>query len=142
MRTKLVLITLALVLIAGWWAFLQPWGLDGQGDVAAGDPLATVIVPASFTEREKIGLTAFNAKCADCHGVNGAGRAGIAPPLVHKIYEPSHHGDQSFELAVRNGVRAHHWPFGNMPPVEGLTGADIGAIVAYVRVMQRENGIN
>ena len=142
MRTKLVLITITLVLIGAWWAFLRPPGNQGQVDVAAGEALAMVIVPASLTEREQLGLAAFTAKCADCHGVNGAGRAGIAPPLVHKIYEPSHHGDMAFELAARNGVRAHHWPFGNMPPVEGLTGADIGAIVDYVRVVQRENGIN
>lgn len=142
MRTQLALISIALVLTGGWWGYLRPPGNQGQADVAAGDPLAAVIVPATFTAREQMGLTAFTAKCADCHGVNGAGRAGIAPPLVHKIYEPSHHGDIAFELAVRNGVRAHHWPFGNMPPVEGLTGADIGAIVAYVRVIQRENGIN
>ncbi len=142
MRTKLVLVTITLALIGGWSAFLRPSADQSQDDVAVGEPLATVIIPASFTDIEQFGLTAFTAKCADCHGVNGAGRAGIAPPLVHKIYEPSHHGDMAFELAARNGVRAHHWPFGNMPPVEGLTGADIGVIVAYVRAMQRENGIN
>ena len=129
MRSKLALIMIALVLVGGWWGFLRAPGNQGQVDVAAGEPLATVIVPASLTAREQMGLTAFTAKCADCHGVNGAGRAGIAPPLVHKVYEPSHHGDMAFELAVRNGVRAHHWPFGNMPPVEDLTTADIGAIV-------------
>jgi mono/diheme cytochrome c family protein len=142
MRAKLALITITLVLIGGWWAFMRPPADQGQLNVAAGEPLAAVIEPASFTDIEQLGLTAFTAKCADCHGVNGAGRAGIAPPLVHKIYEPSHHSDMAFELAARNGVRAHHWPFGNMPPVEGLTSADIGAIVAYVRAMQRENGIN
>lgn len=142
MRTTLVLIAIALVLIGGWWGFLRPPGTQGKGDVATGDPLAAVTVPESLTAHEQMGLTAFTAKCSDCHGVNGAGRAGIGPPLVHRIYEPGHHGDIAFELAVRNGVRAHHWTFGNMPPVEGLTGADIGAIVAYVRAMQRENGIN
>ena len=142
MRTKLVLITTTLALIGGWWSFLRPPADQGQANVVIGEPLATVIAPASLTELEQFGVTAFTAKCADGHGVNGAGRAGIAPPLVHKIYEPSHHGDMAFDLAARNGVRAHHWLFGNMPPVEGLTGADIGAMVAYVRAMQRENGIN
>lgn len=142
MRTKLLWITITLVLVTGAWAFLRPATNHGQADIATGDPLAAVIVPVSFSEQEQMGQTAFTAKCADCHGANGAGRAGIAPPLVHKIYEPGHHGDMAFELAARNGVRAHHWPFGNMPPVEGLTGADIAAIVAYVRVVQRENGIN
>jgi len=73
--------------------------------------------------------------------VNAAGQEGIAPPLVHKIYEPSHHADGSFFLAVRQGVRAHHWPFGNMPPIEDLTERDVGRIVAYVRTLQRANGI-
>ena len=65
----------------------------------------------------------------------------MAPPLVHKIYEPSHHGDEAFYRAVSNGVRSHHWDFGNMPPIEGLTRADVGTIVAYVRALQSENGI-
>jgi hypothetical protein len=48
----------------------------------------------------------------------------------------------SFQLAVQNGVRAHHWKYGNMPPVEGLTKGDVRGIIAYVRELQRENGIN
>jgi len=67
---------------------------------------------------------------------------GVAPPLVHKIYEPNHHGDMAFLMAARNGVRAHHWKFGNMPPVEGITDAEVITIVAYVRALQRANGIN
>lgn len=88
-----------------------------------------------------MGRMAFDAICAACHGQNAAGRAGYGPPLVHRIYEPSHHADASFFLAVQNGVRAHHWPFGNMPPQDGLTRADVTAIIAYVRELQRANGI-
>lgn len=102
MQTKVILIAISLVLIGGWWAFLRPPADHDQVDAATGDPLATVVAPASLTAREQIGLTAFNTKCAECHGANEAGRAGIAPPLVHKIYEPSHHGDMAFELAVRH----------------------------------------
>ena len=72
-----------------------------------------------------------------------AGQEGIAPPLVHRIYEPSHHGDMAFVLAARNGVRAHHWPFGDMPPVgQPLTDGELAAIIAYVRELQRANGIS
>ena len=39
------------------------------------------------------------------------------------------------------GVRAHHWKFGNMPAIENLTRSDVTAIVAYVRELQRANGI-
>jgi len=81
-------------------------------------------------------------KCAACHGANAAGQDGVAPPLVHVIYEPSHHGDEAFQRAAELGVRGHHWPFGNMPPVEGVTRADVTMITAYIRELQRANGIN
>ncbi|MFZ8875205.1 MAG: cytochrome c, partial [Paracoccaceae bacterium] len=61
--------------------------------------------------------------------------------LVHKIYEPSHHGDQSFQMAVAMGVRSHHWKFGNMPAIEGLSREDVFQITQYVRELQRANGI-
>ena len=104
--------------------------------------LVDVVVPAAFTEQQMMGEIAFDAHCAACHGVNAAGRDGVAPPLVHKIYEPSHHGDEAFQRAVALGVQAHHWPFGNMAAVEGLSRADVGTIVSYVRALQVVNGIN
>jgi mono/diheme cytochrome c family protein len=93
--------------------------------------------------RSKVGEEAFNKNCAVCHGKNGAGSViGTGPPLVHKIYEPSHHGDASFYMAVARGVRAHHWSFGNMPPIKGVTKAEVGDIIKYIRALQREAGIN
>ena len=87
------------------------------------------------------GKALFDAKCAMCHGVGGRGTQ-MGPPLVHKIYEPSHHGDMSFQMAVQRGVRQHHWPFGDMPPVPGLSTEDVSHIIAYVRQEQRRGGIN
>ncbi len=126
------------------------WGLsgsnDGPQDSASaennGEALVEIVLPDRFSEQAKLGERAFDAVCADCHGTNAVGRDGVAPPLIHKIYEPSHHGDGSFLLAVQNGVRAHHWKFGNMPPVEGVTQGDVKNIIAYVREIQRANGIN
>ena len=66
---------------------------------------------------------------------------GVAPPLIHKTYEPSHHGDESFQRAISVGVRANHWKFGNMPATEGLTRGDVKAIIAYVRELQEANEI-
>lgn len=107
-----------------------------------GVELAQVNVPGEMSDFALIGQKGFDANCASCHGQNAAGQNEIAPPLVHKIYEPSHHGDESFQRAVAMGVRAHHWKFGNMPAIEGLTRADVKAITAYVRELQRHNGIN
>lgn len=108
---------------------------------AKGDPMVEVALPAALSSDAEIGKRAFEAKCASCHGANAAGQNDVAPPLVHKIYEPNHHGDMSFVLAAKNGVRAHHWPFGNMPPVQGLTDADVKYIARYIRELQKANGI-
>lgn len=86
------------------------------------------------------GKVVFDRNCVACHGANAAGGQG-GPPLVHKIYEPGHHADISFVLAVKNGVRQHHWSFGSMPPIPGVSEAEVEQIIAYVRTLQRANGI-
>ena len=63
------------------------------------------------------------------------------PPLVHIIYEPSHHADAAFILAAERGVRAHHWSFGDMPPRPGVSRMEVMEIVRYVRWLQRESGV-
>lgn len=93
-------------------------------------------VPTEF----QVGETKFNANCAACHGNQAAG-TDHGPPLVHKIYEPNHHGDPAFQRAAANGVKAHHWEFGNMPKIEGVTSEDVDQIVKYVRWLQRQAGI-
>lgn len=107
-----------------------------------GDQIVSVRLPAQLSSNAEVGKKIYEAKCVDCHGANAAGQNGVAPPLVHKIYEPSHHSDASFIMAAERGVRAHHWKFGDMPPVPGLTQADVKMVTTYVRELQRENGIN
>ncbi|MDV7270247.1 cytochrome c [Thioclava sp. A2] len=108
---------------------------------AKGDPIVAVAQPKAFSAQAQAGKQAFDAVCAACHGESGTGRMGMGPPLIHKIYEPSHHGDMAFERAVKMGVQSHHWPFGNMPPQNGLTGGDVKNITRYVREIQSANGI-
>ena len=93
-------------------------------------------VPAEF----QAGETTFNANCSACHGKQATG-TDHGPPLVHKVYEPNHHGDQAFQYAAANGVKAHHWEFGNMPKIDAVTPADVDQIVKYVRWLQRQAGI-
>lgn len=112
---------------------------DGEPRIAE-RPLVEVTVPP-LAPIQKQGRTAFEENCAACHGENAAGRDGSGPPLIHRIYEPNHHGDQAFFLAAKNGVRQHHWRFGNMPPVDGIEDKEIEHIVAYVRRLQKANGI-
>ena len=86
------------------------------------------------------GAALFAASCALCHGERGVGTQ-TGPPLVHQIYEPGHHSDDSFRNAMKNGVVSHHWNFGNMPARPELSDGDIEDIIAYVRAIQREAGI-
>jgi mono/diheme cytochrome c family protein len=81
------------------------------------------------------GSALFAARCAKCHGLHAVG-TDSGPPLLHEVYRASHHGDAAFALAVLNGVRAHHWRFGDMPPQPGLTGQDVRDVTAYVRWLQ------
>ena len=86
------------------------------------------------------GKTLYEKNCASCHGItlNGSDKG---PPLLHRIYEPSHHADIAFQLAVKNGVRAHHWQFGDMAPVPQVTPDEVAHITAHVRIAQRKVGI-
>lgn len=126
---------------AGVAYYVTQTGQSDPGAPAQGDAMVAVSLPEELSQRAQMGEKAFDAVCAACHGQNAAGKMGNGPPLIHKIYEPSHHGDMAFHMAVQNGVRAHHWRFGNMPAQEGLTRADVEAIIAYVRAVQKVNGI-
>ena len=107
-----------------------------------GAVLANVRLPAALSAQAATGKTYYNAVCASCHGANAAGQDRVAPPLIHRLYVSSHHGDAAFVTAVRNGARQHHWPFGNMPPLERrLTDSELNAIIIYIRELQRETGI-
>ncbi|NOX74602.1 MAG: cytochrome c [Alphaproteobacteria bacterium] len=144
-KSTFALIAVA-VLAVGGYAYLNTStpGMTPEEplkDAQYGEPMAKVIVP-ELTGRAVIGEAAFNAKCAVCHGQNAAGQEGIAPPLIHKFYRPGHHGEEAFQRAAKGGVISHHWTFGNMPPIEGVTPGDVKAIVAYIRVLQQANGIN
>ena len=134
-RTTLLIAAIPVILLIA--VLMRP----DQQVGGSGQPIVRVTVP-TLSAVAKTGETLFNANCATCHGANAAGQEGIAPPLIHKIYEPGHHSDISFHRAAKYGVRAHHWRFGNMPPVPGITTSEVNKVIAYVRELQRANGIN
>ncbi len=82
----------------------------------------------------------YNANCAVCHGVKAVGTA-QGPTFIDVIYEPNHHADAAFVLAVQRGVMAHHWKFGDMPPQPQVTIDEVRLITAYVRSLQQAAGI-
>ena len=150
---KTLLAAIGLVLVGG--VAVLVWKGSSEDDLAtptvntlmhgtaAGAPArpADQIVEAKLSSAGQMGQIAFDENCAACHGAKAAG-SDQGPPLVHKIYEPSHHADFSVVMATKNGVRAHHWRFGDMAAVSGVTDKQIEWITKYVREMQRANGIN
>jgi len=108
---------------------------EGVQDVATAAPSIPDLTP-----KEQAGQRLFADNCAVCHGENAAG-TDQGPPLVHPIYEPGHHGDMAFVRAAMQGVPAHHWRFGDMPAVEGVSEEEVLQITSYVRAIQRANGI-
>ena len=96
--------------------------------------------PAGFKGDAKQGRTLFRQYCAACHGQGGLGTQ-QGPPLVHRTYRPAHHADLTFHMAVRDGVRSHHWNFGAMEPLPDVKPEETEHIVAYIRGAQRRAGI-
>lgn len=139
MNRGLVLTIIGLVvLVVGVRIYMSA---DKRGGDVAGKPIAAVTVP-DISGIAAEGEDLFNTRCAECHGQNAAGNEGKGPPLVHIVYEPNHHSDEAIYRAVEQGTRQHHWPFGDMPPVDGLTLNDIAKIIEYIRTLQRANGIS
>lgn len=97
--------------------------------------------PQGFVGDSAQGEVLYASNCLSCHGVDGSGTPS-GPPLVNETYNPRHHADLSFNLAVKNGVRSHHWRFGDMKPVPSVTPEGVSHITQYVREKQRQAGID
>lgn len=106
------------------------------GVVSSAAAETTSKVPGDLAKGEVL----FNNNCAKCHGAGGKGTP-QGPPFLDKIYEPNHHADMAFYRAAEMGVRAHHWKFGDMPKVSGVTKEDVTQIVSYIRWLQKQAGI-
>jgi mono/diheme cytochrome c family protein len=118
------------------WLLLPAIAGCSGGDVETGH-LAALAVPAEHARGE----TLYAQHCEACHGPQATGSE-TAPPLVHAVYRTRHHGDEAFQIAVAQGVRAHHFRFGDMPAVPGLSREQVAEITAYVRWLQRASGID
>ena len=86
------------------------------------------------------GQLLYDKYCSSCHGADLTG-SDKGPPLIHPFYKPSHHGDKAFYRAALQGARQHHWEFGDMPPVAGMTQKKMDSLVPYVRYYQQQKNL-
>ena len=132
-------LTISLIVVALGIAIVVVSG-DGNDSPRASNISADQFnIPAQDPTLVAEGDVLYQASCAACHGSDLRG-TDIGPSHLSVVYQPGHHSDAAFILAARNGVRSHHWQFGNMAPVEGLSDADLESIVAFVRESQRTSG--
>ena len=118
-------------------------GEEGAAPPATPGTAGAVQPPAAIldvAEAARQGEELFNANCSACHGVGAVGTS-IGPPLIHRFYHPGHHPDFSIRDAVSRGVMQHHWFFGDMAPVPGLSADEVEKIICYVRQKQRAEGL-
>ena len=102
---------------------------SGDGDTPA----------AEEPESIQLGAEVYAETCASCHGADLQG-TDKGPSHLSIVYEPNHHTDASFRSTIANGAAQHHWNFGDMPPISGLTGEDVEAVIAFVRSEQERQG--
>lgn len=117
----------------GWWAFTLSAvtallaGCGGGGGSSSATP-----------DLER-GKQLYGGACAMCHGADLRGTS-RGPSQLSKIYEPSHHPDEAYRSAVKNGVRAHHWRFGDMPSLPEFPDDALTDVIAYIRSEQQKQG--
>lgn len=142
MNRKIIYLVLAGIGAFGVWQYTKAPDANSSAEMkkSTGAPMVSVVVPKLSTVAEE-GKLLFDDKCAVCHGKDAAGVEGSGPTFMHRVYVPGHHGDGAFLIAAKNGVRQHHWRFGNMPPVEGITDEAVVKIIVYVRELQKANKI-
>lgn len=132
-KISITFIFVALLTVAAW--YFERDSFQTTTHTAA----QSLLLP-DYSMTARAGKVVFDANCASCHGINSKG-TNKGPPLLHEIYNPGHHSDGSFVAAVRQGVRSHHWNFGNMPAQPQVNDQEIMEIVRYVRELQAANGI-
>ncbi len=85
------------------------------------------------------GAQVYAESCASCHGADLRG-TDKGPSQLSIVYEPNHHSDEAYRSAIANGAPQHHWPFGDMPPVEGLSDEEVEAVIDFIRSEQQRQG--
>ena len=110
----------------------------GGGDSSTSRPAATSADGGDTTANDD-GAALYQSFCAECHGADLRGTA-KGPSHLSIIYEPSHHSDDAFKAAAIRGAPEHHFNFGNMPPVDGITDDQIDRVIAFVRAEQERRG--
>ena len=112
----------------------------GEDSASQGETAKSNGTEQGSSSTTRTGEELFKTNCSACHGVDANG-TNQGPPLVDRTYHPNHHPDFSIRNAINKGVKQHHWFFGDMPPVAGVSEDDAEKIICHIRDTQRANGL-
>jgi mono/diheme cytochrome c family protein len=81
------------------------------------------------------GKAVFSHKCQICHGADGNGNPGMANALHVKFVplssdEVQKMSDADLKTVITQGK-------GKMKPVQGLSDADVGNVIAFIRTLKK-----
>ncbi len=99
-----------------------------------------VMAIAALSARGEDGKALYEKDCAKCHGPDGKGQTVIGKKLGCKDYTDAkvqdELKDEAAVKAIKEGVKGKD---GNqiMKPVEGLSDADVKALVAHIRSLKK-----
>ncbi len=146
MKKYLVPIGLVAAIVAVVFIVFGGGGDGGGEDAGTSEPPRDPMtgktefdIPVQDPQLVAEGEVLYKSTCAACHGSDLLGTA-VGPPHRSVIYNPEHHGDGAFAMAVINGVKAHHFQFGDMPALPTVSREDFTRILSYIREMQRTEG--
>ena len=97
-------------------------------------PAAVALTPAASHEQ---GGKLYEQRCADCHGKDGKGVAGIYPPLDGNgsVTEPS--GSNAVRSVLLGGfapaTKGNPEPYSMPPFAQQLSDEDVAAVTNYIR---------
>ncbi|WP_419552988.1 c-type cytochrome [Candidatus Poriferisodalis sp.] len=111
----------------------------GSRDATSEAAIGTQADSTASADAPVDGAATYQQYCAECHGVDLRG-TDKGPSQLSIIYEPGHHSDYAFRSAISEGAPEHHWWFGDMPPVEGISDDEIEAVISFVRAEQERLG--
>lgn len=97
--------------------------------------MAFLVASFGFSAFAQSGSETFNSKCAMCHGANGL----AATPMAKTLNIPSFKSPDLVKASDKTLMDAVAHGKGKMPAYGGfLNDAQIKAVVAYIRTLQRK----
>lgn len=125
----LVMAALALLSAAGTGVAACGESNPNKEGTAAGEPDLTA------------GEQTYRDFCGSCHGRDLEGSSN-GPSHLDAVYAPDSTTDEDFRTAITEGAPEANYDFGAMPAIGSLEDQEVEDVIAYIREVQDERGLN